>query len=332
MKTNISDDLLASKIGSVKSLNNNSSLEYAIGAECLQAAAITTGILNEEGAAVGHEQALTEAPAGEPSIDHYEGININTWNSSSTFSNKSFNSAGQLKDEEVELSGEDQNKSKSTHILISRGEVEDDIVYPNDQFGRGGCLTNSPNGEKASILELEAQDNIFGDIFITPTRGTPKRRLSPDNSTPLGRVQKLSTTMEASPKLRDQLVFYQTENRPAQCIEAPDLIRGIGRLQLRPTLTSNGQNQENMEVTGLAQGSQTLEIQRPETFIQRIMRGAGRPRALSAGRRARRRLNRDNVEARSRSVSVQQRIDLMLNQSNHCLEKKNGFNDDTSKN
>ena len=87
MKTNISDDLLASKIGSVKSINNNSSLEYAIGAECLQAAAITTGILNEEGAAVGHEQALTEAPAGEPSIDHYEGININTWNSSSTFSN-----------------------------------------------------------------------------------------------------------------------------------------------------------------------------------------------------------------------------------------------------
>ena len=63
---------------------------------------------------------------------------------------------------------------------------------------------------------------------------TPKRRLSPTISTPVGKSRKRSTTEFNSPQLRERLIMASIKN-VNQAEGAPDLIQGIGRLVLRPT-------------------------------------------------------------------------------------------------
>ena len=84
-KTNLSDDMLSSKIGSIIH-GNNSSEEYAVGAISFQEAAIRSGILDSVGANIEN-------------INHLDGVEIVEWNSSSSFSTTSENNQSGSKNE-----------------------------------------------------------------------------------------------------------------------------------------------------------------------------------------------------------------------------------------
>ena len=99
-------------------------------------------------------------------------------------------------------------------------------VSSNDQIGRGGCIKVCPVGQIGRGGELKSA-HMHGE----PETTTPKRKFSPVDDSPMGRVRKMSTTVEASPRLRSRLVPHQIIQVPT--IEAPDLIQGIGRLKLR---------------------------------------------------------------------------------------------------
>ena len=158
---------------------------------------------------------------------------------------------------------------------------------------------------------------------------TPKRKLSPDESTPLGRAFKLTTDMEASPQLRSQLVHYQSVRTSTHRDGAPDLINGIGRLQLRVAPPP----EENLEVTGPALEFNTaLAVPQRQNIAQRLIREANRQRASSVGGRGGRRAIRRNWGPRSQSLEGQQRIDVMFSPSNtHSAQDESNTNGNTKK-
>ena len=108
---------------------------------------------------------------------------------------------------------------------------------------------------------------------------TPKRKLSPEATTPTGRQRKISTSMLGSPQLRglletvadlDDCASDSNQNLNNQG-QAPDLIRGIGLLQLK-----TGANKQDTP-TGVArtsrQRSQTIsEALTPTMAIRRRWR------------------------------------------------------------
>ena len=280
-KTNLSNDLQATRIGSTLN-NDNSSREYAAGVDSLQIAAIGNGILDETGAhikdcvenvgnLIGHNESSATG--------QLDGVDINTWNSASTFSDK---------------------EEKDGCENMEEGGVEK--VCPIDQIGRGGDNKISPRdgGER-----VESEKDPFT---------TPKRKLSPNELTPLGRAFKLTTDMEASPQLRSQLVFHQPAEIPTLRDGAPDLICGIGRLQLKVAPTT----EEKLEATGPALGSATTTVvPQRQNIAQRLIREANRQRASSVGERGgRRTIRRRNWGPRCHSLEGQQRIDIMFSPSN----------------
>ena len=68
---------------------------------------------------------------------------------------------------------------------------------------------------------------------------TPKRKLSPIESTPTGRQRKLSTTAYNSPKLRGAVETAGGNLIHLEQGRAPDLITGIGLLSLRGNIDAS---------------------------------------------------------------------------------------------
>ena len=158
---------------------------------------------------------------------------------------------------------------------------------------------------------------MIRDLNSEDQFSTPKRKLSPDEMTPVGRVRKLTTEMEASPQLRGQLQFHLSPTNPMQRDGAPDLISGIGRLQLRPLAPTERPGEANLEVTGPALESNVPAHQSQHLNVaQRLVREMSRPRALSIGGRRGSRATRRNVGQRSFSLEGQRRIDLMFSPGN----------------
>ena len=65
----------------------------------------------------------------------------------------------------------------------------------------------------------------------SPQLPLPRESSLPWMTALMVRVRKMSTTVEANPRLRSRLVSHQIIQVPT--IEAPDLFQGLGRLQLR---------------------------------------------------------------------------------------------------
>ena len=78
--------------------------------------------------------------------------------------------------------------------------------------------------------------------MITPKKDTPKRKFFPTAGTPLGRVRKMSTSVEASPKLRGQWIIHDGKDMPLQSDGALDLMAGVGRLEIREIQTEQNIN------------------------------------------------------------------------------------------
>ena len=299
-KTNLSNDLQATRIGSTLN-NDNSSREYAAGVDSLQIAAIGNGILDETGAhikdcvenvgnLIGHNESSATG--------QLDGVDINTWNSASTFSNRDPSNDYILECETTDNLGDKEEKDGCENM--EEGVVEK--VCPIDHIVWGGDNKISPRdgGERVKSEK---------DPFTTP-----KRKLSPNELTPLGRAFKLTTDMEASPQLRSQLVLHQPAKIPTLRDGAPDLICGIGRLQLKVAPTT----EEKLEATGPALGSATTTVvPQRQNIAQRLIREANRQRATSVGERGgRRTIRRRNWGPRSHSLEGQQRIDIMFSPSN----------------
>ena len=73
---------------------------------------------------------------------------------------------------------------------------------------------------------------------------TPKRKFSPEDNSPTCRFRKLSTSMQSSPDLRPYLISTHGHQETNSIKEgtAPDLLKGIGRLQLRPGKPTQNNN------------------------------------------------------------------------------------------
>ena len=310
-KTNLSNELLSTKIGSSTN-NNDSSREFAVGADSLQWAATANGILDETGAHVERGEALDNALENDPIGE----VDINLWNSGSSFSNPNNNTEGENQSIAMDSIGETEEganaDAEENSVMNSKAASReescqgDQIGCPIDQIGRGGGLNYSPReGER------EQSENV--DVFLTP-----KRRLSPDDLTPIGRQRKLTTSMEASPKLRGILTLHQQENEHTQMCMAPDLIEGVGRLQLR-----------NVGARDHPLSANSDEIQRPQlNIVDRLVRVAGRQRTLSVGRRVGRTNSRPNNGVRSISLEGQKRIDSIFSPRAKNLAKDKFLVDD----
>jgi len=337
LKTNLSDELLSTRIGSVGN-NNNSSREYAIGATNLQQAATFNGLLDETGAHVNNEEVSLEdrVVSGAPANDQMEGVDINTWNSESSFSNQeSTNTEGGLSGILSSSNVPEGTIEAQEDILpVNEEAIDQDKSCPIDQIGRGGVLTLDNIDDASGASCPGDQIGRGGELNLSPKEGdreesrdvdnfsTPKRRLSPDELTPVGRAHKLTTNMESSPKLRSQHILHQPANTPTQHDGAPDLILGIGRLRLRPVAPNNvpvGALEEvNLEATERALGSDlnASQYQQPNV-VERLIRVACRQRTLSVGRRGGRSVRgrsalRRNLGGRSISLGGQRCIDSIF--------------------
>ena len=191
---------------------------------------------------------------------------VETWNSLSSFS------------------------SNGVSLIDPSGPSEQQIneLSPSDQIGWGG---------KSKIVDVQLDP-------LTPMKsGTPKRKFSPEGDSPYGRVRKMSTSVEASPLLRSQLVPYD-ENNQLLPNGAPDLISGIGRLQLRgDNIAQNNDGDSTAEVASIE----------PINIVQRLMRQAPRTRTTSLGAQHNER-NRRLYKRRQRTMSLssQRRIDMVF--------------------
>ena len=284
LKTNLSNELRGSRIGPGPQ-DDNSSLEYAYGASCFENAAILGGIIKENGEAILDVNKSEPDNVEEMSIQQQvAGVNIQAWNSSSSFS------------------------SLSGCNIQHEGSVVN--VSPIDQIGRGGKIITCPidqigRGGNNKMVGVQPDP-------LTPVKsGTPKRKFSPEGDSPYGRVRKMSTSVEASPLLRSQLVPYD-ENNQLLLNGAPDLISGIGRLQLRGD--NNAQNKDG-DNNAQNDGDSTAEVAstEPINIVQRLMRQAPRNRTASLGGECNER-NRRSYKRRQRttSLSSQRRIDMVF--------------------
>ena len=336
-KTDLSDDLTSSKIGSAVP-GNNSSTEYAVGAISFQNAAIMCGILDSEGA----------APTGN---DLLQDVEVDKWNSSSNFSettderiidkssdngavqyvnnvvanlddrmNSNMNVQG-LADQDDELRNMGHENYLPQKLIDHVGEGKSDSGCPVDLISRGGVINICPNdqiGRGGSNIRLHKRsmgilENVTPDI---PT--TPKRKLSPDAITPTGKSLRLSTNAEASPNLRKHSDLEQAASSmiggigPLQDNGAPDLVRGIGRLEVRAAGNSNHLNTGlELEATGQTPGTEIIGGQ-PPNIAQRLMSQSERIRTASLGAittKKTRKANKPTARGRSYSAGTQQKID-----------------------
>ena len=109
---------------------------------------------------------------------------------------------------------------------------------------------------------------------------TPKRKFSPEDNSPTCRFRKLSTSMQSSPDLRPYLISTHGHQETNSIKEgtAPDLLKGIGRLQLRP-----GKPTQNNNDGRAVNSSQNNNDGRAVNPAQRIIRRAVRSRTSSLG-------------------------------------------------
>ena len=195
-------------------------------------------------------------------------------------------------------------------------------LCPVDQIGRGGKLNH---------------DDGLLDLMTTPKKDTPKRKFSPTAGTPLGKVRKMSTCVEASPKLRSQWIIHGGKDMPLHSDGAPDLMAGIGKLKIREIQTEQNINMDSegsLEVTGLTPGEikdqtrvsaaqklnssilSTPERQSaPMNVTQRLMIQAGRKRALSLGGKKIKSRNTSHARSRTISLGSQKRIDQIFDRT-----------------
>ena len=189
--------------------------------------------------------------------------------------------------------------------------------------------------------------------MTTPKKDTPKRKFSPTAGTPLGRVRKMSTNVEASPKLRGQLILHDLEDMLPQSDRAPDLMAGIGRLEIRGVQSEQNINivsVGSLEATGLApRGTvdetkvpsvQHLEIRGkmsatrpsspPMNITQRLMMQAGRKRTLSLGGKKMKSRNTSYARPRTMSLGSQKKIDQIFDQTTKGIRDIDKFKSNTT--
>ena len=114
------------------------------------------------------------------------------------------------------------------------------------------------------------------------------------------------------------MTLHQQENEHTQMCMAPDLIEGVGRLQLR-----------NVGARDHPLSANSDEIQHPQlNIVDRLVRVAGRQRTLSVGRRVGRTNSRPNNGVRSISLEGQKRIDSIFSPRAKNLAKDKFLVDD----
>ena len=303
--TNISNELRGSRIGQMPQ-GNDSSLEYAVGASCFEQAAMKKGIVDGMGANIDNSE--------EEPIQFYSeasGVNVDVWNSSSSFSQNDHTG-----------DATDPPESPQREIVIANtktnNNVEDansDELCPIDQIDRGGktydlCPIDQIDqiGSGGYVKEEDERQKLI----ITPPLGTPKRKFSPVAGTPLGKVRKMSTNVQASPELRNKIIMYGDNDKHQLEGMAPDLLTGIGRLEIRPVQTEQPHQ--------IVSASSTQPHSAPVNITQRLMLRAGRNRTLSLGGNGK----KNKVEKyanvkRSRALSLesQRRINQIFSPRDH---------------
>ena len=288
-------------------------MEYATGASCFQDVAILSGLMDANGAAIldnedtnEHQQNVTAATAEEEAIitrddcigagavcekkqENLHSISgdimdarVDAWNSSSCFSTV----------------GESLNDS------AANTEHHMNNLCPNDQIGRGGGYIGCPSdqiGRGGELRDAQISDGL--QTATSPQRATSKRKFSPVGDSPMGRIRKMSTSVEASPALRSRLVLFSENQEPN--MEAPDLVTGIGRLVLK-----GGETTADRPAV-------------PQNIINRMMGQSMRQRTIScSGGAKEKRKSIHKKKPRTQSLTSQKRIDDMLSPGTKLAQKK----------
>ena len=132
--------------------------------------------------------------------------------------------------------GNDNNieaSNKMTILTMSGAKISS----PEDVFQMSGCsgiISNAPGMEEGAERITDTISQALRDTKLnTPRRDeqttwiTPKRKLSPCNKTPTGKLRKRSTTTQNSPLLRNMLEMDITDDTD---LEAPGLVTGVRKL------------------------------------------------------------------------------------------------------
>ena len=268
---------------------------------------------------VNNEIANEEAEIFQRQISE---ANISEWNSSSSFSGSGRDTTNIMVDDNLVNDGcgvvDPDLGLPKLFGKMDQDEASLDVVGPVDQIGRGGGAKLCP------INQIGRGGTINSATLVqdpkNPTReGTPKRKFSPMDNSPVGRVRKMSTPVHASPHLRNQMVPY-CEGQ-ALSTGAPDLFTGIGRLQIRGNPVAPVDGVSTLEVTGhLPQDegiTQNVFPVEPVNVIERLMRRTPRNRTLSnAGGYRNNNKKKTPVQKRRRahSLTSQKRIDILFGQ------------------
>ena len=125
----------------------------------------------------------------------------------------------------------------STHSFDSNRIINSKNPTPNgNQNAFPDCMMDEK--KKAATTRVD-KDKMVAQV--EQDLSTPKRKLSPDECTPIGRQRKLSTRVFSSPLLRRTLEMNFDENDGLQTRGAPDLISGIGLLIPRQARANTGE-------------------------------------------------------------------------------------------
>ena len=113
-------------------------------------------------------------------------------------------------------------------------EIEENTSSPVGE--EEGTLGMGERGEKERSQHNQVNEQEIKEPESTIQR-TPKRKLSPTISTPLGKGRKRTTSIYNSPQLRQRLELVGDSHLSEQIHQgAPNLFEGIGRLRLRSVM------------------------------------------------------------------------------------------------
>ena len=246
-RTNISNDLRSCVIDVNANRGNNSSLAFLIGVLNLEEAMLRRNLLTK---------MKTDGAKRLEWLDLVQDINFEDW-STISFSNQ----AGARENNGKETDLMDGYQTPGLRENISRhtqGLPNDNITpgMPNDNITpevgvlvkqqRSDSLTKhiEPHTETMGASLNSINESTRPRLPASPraeAATTPKRKLSPIESTPTGRQRKLSTTAYNSPKLRGAVETAGGNLIHLEQGRAPDLITGIGLLSLRGNNDASGE-------------------------------------------------------------------------------------------
>lgn len=139
----------------------------------------------------------------------------------------------------------------------------------------------------------------------------------------------MSTSVEASPKLRGQWIIHDGKDMPLQSDGAPDLMAGVGRLEIREIQTEQNINidsEGSLEATGLTPGA--IKDETRVSAVQQLENSSNLPttkhlsapmnitqRLMILGKKKMKSRNTSHSRSKTMPLGTQKRIDQILDQT-----------------